>query len=245
MIYLYVKTHNKTGLKYLGKTTKDPFAYYGSGIYWCNHLSKHGKDISTDIIYQSESEEDIKEMGIHYSELWDVVESEEWANMKPEDGAGGSYWNKKNKHKHPAVVAAKNGTHQWQGENNPVYKRLEEGTHNFLGGKIQSKSNQERLKNGTHHLLDKSRNPTCVRSKNGTHHFTDPNSPSREKVRQNQKKAVENGTHSFCGTIQCVTPEGNLVRIPKEQYHSQEGSKDTWFYAHVSSKIGKSRKIIP
>lgn len=25
--YLYIKTHNQTGLKYFGKTTKDPFKY--------------------------------------------------------------------------------------------------------------------------------------------------------------------------------------------------------------------------
>ena len=42
MIYLYVKTHNKTGLKYLGKTEQDPFVYLGSGKRWLNHLNKHG-----------------------------------------------------------------------------------------------------------------------------------------------------------------------------------------------------------
>ena len=28
-IYLYKKIHNKTGLQYLGKTSKDPYAYSG------------------------------------------------------------------------------------------------------------------------------------------------------------------------------------------------------------------------
>ena len=38
MIYLYKKTHNKTGLKYLGKTiSKDPYTYSGSGVYWTRH----------------------------------------------------------------------------------------------------------------------------------------------------------------------------------------------------------------
>jgi len=32
-IYLYKKTHNQTGFKYLGKTnSKDPHKYKGSGI---------------------------------------------------------------------------------------------------------------------------------------------------------------------------------------------------------------------
>jgi hypothetical protein len=38
-IYLYVKTHNKTGLKYLGQTSqKDPHKYPGSGTRWRHHL---------------------------------------------------------------------------------------------------------------------------------------------------------------------------------------------------------------
>jgi len=32
-IYLYKKTHNVTGLQYLGKTTRNPFTYKGSGVY--------------------------------------------------------------------------------------------------------------------------------------------------------------------------------------------------------------------
>jgi hypothetical protein len=31
MISLYIKTHNTTGMKYLGKTTRNPFKYRGSG----------------------------------------------------------------------------------------------------------------------------------------------------------------------------------------------------------------------
>lgn len=39
-IYLYVKRHNATGLRYLGKTTaKDPYRYKGSGVEWQNILS--------------------------------------------------------------------------------------------------------------------------------------------------------------------------------------------------------------
>ncbi len=50
-IYLYVKTHNVTGLKYLGKTSRtNPHEYQGSGIYWRSHLKKHGKDCSTEIL---------------------------------------------------------------------------------------------------------------------------------------------------------------------------------------------------
>jgi hypothetical protein len=33
-IYLYKKIHNKTGLKYLGKTTQNPYSYQGSDTGW-------------------------------------------------------------------------------------------------------------------------------------------------------------------------------------------------------------------
>lgn len=69
MIYLYVKTHNITKLKYFGKTKKDPYIYKGSGKYWLNHIKKHGYDVTTEIIYQSTNLNDIKEKGIYFSEL--------------------------------------------------------------------------------------------------------------------------------------------------------------------------------
>lgn len=68
MIYLYVKTHNVTGLKYLGKTkSKDPFRYRGSGKVWQRHIKKHGYDVTTEILFQSEDPEEIKQMGLYYS----------------------------------------------------------------------------------------------------------------------------------------------------------------------------------
>jgi len=89
--FLYVKTHLKTGLKYLGFTKKkDPYKYKGSGKYWVNHIRKYGEEhIWTNIIFQTEIKQEIKNMGLYYSEFWNVVESIEWANMRPESGDGG------------------------------------------------------------------------------------------------------------------------------------------------------------
>lgn len=90
-IYLYVKTHNKTGLKYLGKTTaKDPHKYKGSGTYWISHIKKHGYDVKTEIIQECLNVNEVAEWGIYYSNLWNIVDSSEWANLKPESGDGGS-----------------------------------------------------------------------------------------------------------------------------------------------------------
>ena len=86
-IYLYVKTHNKTGLKYLGKTeSKDPHKYTGSGTYWKYHLNKHGNDYKTEILRECQSNDELRIWGLYYSNLWNVVESTEWANLKEETG---------------------------------------------------------------------------------------------------------------------------------------------------------------
>ena len=87
--YLYVKTHNKTGLKYLGKTKKDPFKYKGSGTFWSRHIKKHGYDVATEILKECTSNSEIKEWGSYYSKLWNVVESSSWANLCDETGDGG------------------------------------------------------------------------------------------------------------------------------------------------------------
>ena len=88
--YLYIKTHKITGLKYLGKTTQDPHKYKGSGKYWKLHLNKHGNDHNTDILRECQTKEEVKQWGLYYSELYKVVESPEWANLRPENGDGGS-----------------------------------------------------------------------------------------------------------------------------------------------------------
>ncbi len=89
MYYIYVKTH-KTGLKYLGHTTsKNPHTYAGSGKYWKLHLKKHGKEYTTEILKECSTKEETKYWGEHYSKLWNVVASPEWANLKEESGEGG------------------------------------------------------------------------------------------------------------------------------------------------------------
>ena len=92
LYYLYVKTHSVTGLKYLGQTRrKDPHKYSGSGKYWTSHLKKHGKHYTTEILKECSSTEELSFWGKYYSSLWNVTESNEWANLKPEAGDGGWY----------------------------------------------------------------------------------------------------------------------------------------------------------
>ena len=122
IIYLYKKTHNITGLKYLGKTTQDPFKYKGSGDYWIPHTNKHGYDVTTEIVKECQTSEEIKHWGLYYSELWNIVDERDengkktWANLKPEAGDGWAYgkFNPSNREDIKAERSA-----NWSGKNNP------------------------------------------------------------------------------------------------------------------------------
>jgi hypothetical protein len=87
MYTLYLKTHNITGLKYLGYTKNpNPIKYRGSGLYWKYHIKKYGNDVFTEILFQSSSIEEISIIGREFSEKWNVAENEEFANFCNEDG---------------------------------------------------------------------------------------------------------------------------------------------------------------
>jgi hypothetical protein len=86
MFYLYLKKHNETGLKYLGYTKNNPIKYKGSGIYWKRHISQYGYNVITEILFQSNSIDEISKMGKYYSNLWDIVNNKEFANLCEEDG---------------------------------------------------------------------------------------------------------------------------------------------------------------
>lgn len=137
-IYLYVKTHNKTGLKYLGKTIQNPFKYLGSGKYWKLHLDKHGKDISTEILLVTQDENELHETALFFSKLWNVAKSDLWANLCEEDGYGHS-------HLYGGKI-----------QSDLMKKRIAEGTSpHYMRTFNKKKSQQKRILNGTHNLVGK------------------------------------------------------------------------------------------
>lgn len=87
--WLYVKVHNETGLCYLGKTTKDPYTYKGSGVYWSNHLKKYGNNVSTTWAQLYTDPTILKEEALFLSKVLNVKESNEWANLTEENGFTG------------------------------------------------------------------------------------------------------------------------------------------------------------
>jgi len=94
--YLYIKTHNITGLKYFGKTiSKDPHKYRGSGTRWVHHIKKHGYDVSTEIVGIFDDKISCLLYALEFSYINNIVKSEEWANLKEESLDGG--WDHINK----------------------------------------------------------------------------------------------------------------------------------------------------
>ena len=87
--YLYIKTHNVTGLKYFGKTTKDPFKYSGSGVYWCRHIKEHGNNVTTEIYGFYTNETKCKDAALQFSQDNNIETDSNWANLKPENGLDG------------------------------------------------------------------------------------------------------------------------------------------------------------
>ena len=85
-IYIYIKTHRVTGLKYFGKTIEeDPYNYKGSGLYWKSHIKKHGYNVETEIVGSFENLNEASEFAIKFSKENNIVESDEWANLMEEN----------------------------------------------------------------------------------------------------------------------------------------------------------------
>lgn len=92
MFHIYIKQHKITKKKYLGFTKrKDPFKYKGSGKYWTQHIKKHGvKEVETLELYSFHTKQEAWEFAKSLSEKLNIVESAEWANLKPEGLDGGA-----------------------------------------------------------------------------------------------------------------------------------------------------------
>jgi hypothetical protein len=89
--YLYVKRHTITGKCYFGKTTSsDPIKYKGSGKHWNLHIKKHGCEYVETLWYKlfTNRDECVKE-ALKFSKENNIVDSELWLNLIPENGLDG------------------------------------------------------------------------------------------------------------------------------------------------------------
>lgn len=145
-LYLMIKTHQITGLKYLCKrvTTSDAKAisYKGSGQYWKNHLKVHGKYINTDILakYELEKVEEFSKLCLEYSVKFNIIASEEWANLIEENGLMGAVIGENNPSKkiEVALKISKSLTGKYRGEKASFYGK----THTLETRQKMSESNK-------------------------------------------------------------------------------------------------------
>lgn len=145
MIFLYIKQHSKTKLKYFGKTTRNPYKYLGSGLKWRNHINKHGTEfVETLRVWEFSNQEECTKFALEYSKTNNIVESSEWANLKDEDGLMG--WGIGNNHNKGRKLSEE------------TKKKISESHKGltYLKGRRQSKSHvkarvNSRKQNGTRH----------------------------------------------------------------------------------------------
>lgn len=103
MVCLYIATHNITGKKYFGKTTKWftledlQKNYYGSGKYWKKHIEKYGKDVTMKIYgifsLNPKDKNYVEPIALAFSKNNNIINDKKWANLIFEnglDGGGGS-----------------------------------------------------------------------------------------------------------------------------------------------------------
>ncbi len=124
--YLYIKQHSVTGLKYFGKTGRDPYKYNGSGTHWKNHLKKHGKQIETIWVHLFNDINELISSAITLSEIFDIVDSNFWANMRIEDGLSGGDTSTSENYK--KGMLSRNTTK----ENNPMFGKSRPDTAIYL-----------------------------------------------------------------------------------------------------------------
>lgn len=90
MYRLMIKTCKTTGLKYLCQTSKEDYLdYRGSGKFWKWHITKHNSELETEVLGEYETHDELKKRGREFSEKFNIVESQDWANLRIEEGDGG------------------------------------------------------------------------------------------------------------------------------------------------------------
>ena len=180
--YLYKKTHNKTGLQYLGQTSQlDPHKYHGSGTRWVRHLKKYGYNYTTEILKECANKDDLKIWGLYYSELWNVANSDKWANLKLEEGDGGKP-SIETVEKIRKALTGRVQTDDHRTKNSEAHK----GRNNIMYGKTHTKEARVKI------AAARIGNPTNL----GKKHTEESKQKTRESI-----KSLSKIKCCYCGTL--------------------------------------------
>jgi hypothetical protein len=224
--YLMIKSHNITGLKYLCQTKKkDPYSYKGSGKYWKLHLKQHGNSIHTEILKECSTKDELVKWGKYYSDIWNIVDSDEWANLKPETGDGGPLFGLANgmygkTHTDEVVLAIKQKN---------TGRKL--GTLTERYGPEKARIMREGRKNSMHNartankewgdrLIKTASSPEAIAKRSGSNHYRHDHT-----IYHWYHKETDTSVHltrqSFCATYSL--PSSNITNLIKRKHKHCKG----------------------
>lgn len=117
---LYHFTHNITGKKYLGQTTRDLNVYQGSSKGWLKHIEQYGDDYEIEILFESYDQDRFKDVCKYYSDKFDVTNNPDYFNIVAERGGsmGGN-----------ANPSFKTGKYTGRLDDPDLYKKLDRQKH--------------------------------------------------------------------------------------------------------------------
>ena len=210
------------GLNYLGITHKDPFKYRGSGIYWKKHLKAHNfklDDIETIILFETNDYKELCEMGKYYSELYDVVNSKDWANLIPETGDNSVLGMKHSEETRKKLSDSHKG--RFLGEENPMFGKLvSQETREKISKANTGQKRSEETKNKIREKLMGNKNTLGYKhsedslkkmseSNKGKHNI--PKSEEEKKLMSERNKGRKNSNYNPTPIIQ-YDINNNLVK---------------------------------
>lgn len=265
--YLYVKTHNKTGLKYFGKTTNDPYQYKGSGKHWAAHLKTHGNDVSTTVLGYYIDATECSNKALKFSSENQIVESMEWANLIEENGLDGGATGRTHYEPHTTesrqkISNSKKGQQPWNsglrgvtpGNKKP---RTEEQKLKISKSLMGRKRDPESAKKTADKLRGKQRpdissllkgkkkNPETIEKMKLAQQNKGPLSEeTKDKIREARKLQVitEETKEKLKGKVVCVNNAGQISKIDKDLYYAQTGPKENWEWVAHRSKEARMRR---
>lgn len=265
--YLYIKTHNITGLKYFGKTTKDPYQYRGSGKRWLAHLKKHGNDVSTEVLGYYVSESECLCAAMTFSKENNIVESVKWANMIDENGLDGGATGRTNytpmsDETKRRLSESKKGQKPWNtglrgqnpGNTHPRTEEQKQKISKSLSGRKRSPEavakTAEKLRGRnrpdvSEKLKGVKKSPeTIAKMKEAQQNKGPLSEVTKEKIRAARKLQVitQETKDKLKGKIVCINKFGVVMKIEKELFYSQTGDSAGHEWVFHNSAEGKRRK---
>ena len=83
---IYIKTHARTHVKYLGVARGDPYEHVGSSYDWLDHIQAYGDEVDTEVIWTGDDFYEMSSIGKRFALMFDVVGSSEYINRAVTDG---------------------------------------------------------------------------------------------------------------------------------------------------------------